>query len=288
MSEAQAHLFGKPVSQGTRDAVLWGGSGLLVVGAVVGITTAVYFSQRNNPLQRMLAWLQNPRPGATPHAADIEWAAVTPQHWTNHPNQPAGTRPIPFVGVQYTPYFPGHNAQQSWLRDRQQAAQALLAHKAMMAAAGRSDEDARCAMILHAIESGHGRNTINNNCGNIGATPSANENLIRSQQLVWTEVPEAGAVYVYARPGFSRQLWYAYPTLAAYATYEGRVMDRNYPLVRPAWRVGGLEGCRRGADGLSRGNDGRRWSPQGSGSRQADHAYLWGRYERLLREQWTR
>lgn len=210
-----------------------------------------------------------------------------PREYVLARSQPSGTRQVPILPLSRTPTglplplpperYPSN--RKDWIR------QSLANLRTAMSAAGRGDEDVRCAFCLTVIETGWGKIGWNWNMGNVKGSSAYHGNAETiANGFLWTRTPESIGAYVLVDRVNSLDCYHAFENWTAYCRYQARLLTEypNFRGVREAWRVGGIEGLYAGERIFAKGG----YSGTGEMGRLADARAYWSRMRRLFQTEW--
>ncbi len=251
---------------------------------------------------RLTAALLAPRPA---DADSIARYADSPSEWTAIPASglPAGARKVPIRERRWTSLAPSR--ANDWPRytsgpdsgkrikfwqSRSLFLAVITDLRAALAAAGRADEDVRCVLWLHALETGYGQSFWDYNCGNRKTRPYASRALILSERSVFTTNQFSDGVILLVDRVRSFDSYPSYPTLDAGLRDERRFFEtsrgngRGYGDVLPGYRQGGIDGLKRARTAQHNGG----YSPGSLPGKLASCDDWWALGTRILGSDWRR
>lgn len=288
--------------------------GLKIVGivsaasaALAGVAAGAYALHRkflsgtpeaaNDLVERVTSVVLAPR-GAD--ASDIERYANSPREWSAIPASglPQGARKVAIKGRRWTSLAPSvarwptyaNGKRKKFWEDRALFAAVLRDMRAALRGSGRGDEDVRCVLWLHALETGYGQSCWDYNFGNRKTRPYASRELILRERSVYTTNPHADGVFLLVDRVRSFDSYPTFGTMAAGLADEKRFFEtsrgngRGYAGVLPGYRQGGLEGLK--AARVAQHNGG--YSPGDLAAKLRACESWWRMGERILGAEWVR
>lgn len=163
--------------------------------------------------------------------------------------------------------------------------------RSALQACGRGDEDVRCVLWLHALETGYGQSAWDYNFGNRKTAPYASRELILNERSVYTMNPHADGVFLLVDRVNSFDSYPTFATLSDGLAAEklffetSRGNGRGYAGVLPGYRQGGLEGLKAARTAQHKGG----YSPGSLSGKLEACEYWWNNLgARILGADWRR
>lgn len=249
--------------------------------------------------ERISRALRAPR-GAS--ADDIRRYADSPREWTRIPPSgvPQGARKVPIKGHRWTALAPSrannwptyaNGKKKKFWEDRALFLAVVNDMRAALRACGRGDEDVRCVLWLHALETGFGQSAWDYNFGNRKTAPYASRELILNERSVYTMNPHADGVFLLVDRVNSFDSYPTFATLADGLAAEklffetSRGNGRGYAGVLPGYRQGGLDGLKSARTAQHNGG----YSPGDLGAKLRACEFWWNDLgARILGAEWVR